>query len=92
MNSHFSVRPLTPQTADEMRAAETIQGKRRRIHDYAHESALVHAVMNTAYAHGLSGEDTMTLLAYTALLRLEKLEGLLLDEAMVKPSPTMIAP
>lgn len=70
---------LTPETADDVREVETIQGKRKRLYRFSRDNALVNAVMMNAAARGLSGEDTMTWLAYEALLRVEMLEGQILD-------------
>lgn len=70
---------LQPNTAEEVKEVETIEGKRARLNRFAYESPLVKAVFDSARYRGLSGDDTMTWLAYEALLRVEQLESLLLD-------------
>lgn len=86
----FNPEPLKPVTAEELREAETPNGIRKRLQRYARGNSLTHAVFNAAYAQGLSGEDTMTVLAYNALLRLEALEQRLLNDAMMTAQPLIM--
>jgi len=81
---------LTPITAKEVSEVETIQGKRKRINDFSHYDPLVRAVFNSAYAQGLSGEDTMTLLAYAALIEYERMREIALEAASINPRPVVI--
>lgn len=81
---------LTPQTDEEKRECETIDGMRRRLQRYAREHALVKSVFDAAYYRGLSGEDTSMWLSFEALCRLERLEKLMLDDAMTRPMPPIV--
>lgn len=56
---------------------------------YSTTAHLVRQCLNAAEYQGWSGEDAMTLLAYSALTQLERVNKLLLDQAMVS-MPKMI--
>ncbi len=73
---------LAPQTAEERKEVETVQGMRKRINEMSRHDPLVRSVMDASYYQGLSGEDTMTTLAYHALLRYERIRDLQLDVAL----------
>ena len=53
-------------------------------------SSLVHKIMRAGESHGWSGEDTMTALAYHALVQLERVTDMVLENAYLNPSPPMI--
>ena len=82
---------IRPETGADVEQESTIQGQRQRIYRYSRESALVNNVLRASEARGLSGEDTMTALAYEALKRLEHIESLMLDQAYISPPPMIIA-
>lgn len=52
--------------------APTCDEMRKAIHDSYHDSALIKQCLYTAARTGMSGEDTYVLLAYHALLQLER--------------------
>ena len=81
---------LKPETAAEVNEVMEPRGIRKRLNRYRRDSALVNAVFNSAYAQGLSGEDTMTVLAYEALLRLEQYDEAMLEDAMLNIKPQII--
>jgi hypothetical protein len=78
---------LAPDTPEKAREAETIQGKRKHIYELAYHDALVRRVLDMARHEGLSGEDTMTTLAYYALIEKERMTDAYLDNAMRSPGP-----
>jgi hypothetical protein len=47
-------------------------------------------VLRTAEHAGYSGEDTMTMLAYHAILQLEQMQDLLTEQVSLTPSPPMV--
>jgi len=55
-------------------------------------SSLIHIVDSLAYHAGLSGEDHMTLLAYHALLQLERVMGKYIDMVSIAPSQPTVMP
>jgi hypothetical protein len=56
--------------------------------EYSATAALARHCLRSAEARGFSGEDAMTLLAYHAILQLEKAYGMLLENAaLASPSP-----
>lgn len=77
---------LNPQTAEDVNQEETIQGMRQRLFRYQRENPLVKTVMDAAHYKGLSGEDTMTWLAYEAIKRLEFIEDRSINDAMLNVS------
>ncbi len=78
---------LEPQTEEETKECETIEGMRKRLNRYSRVNPTTRAVFDAAYYRGLSGDDTMTWLAFEALRRLERLENLMLEQAMLSPHP-----
>lgn len=88
----FGMRKLEPQTAEEVKEAETPEGMRRRLVEYARDDSLTHHVFCVRYARGLSGEDTMTLLAYHALLERERFREHLLEFYNTQPAPRITVP
>ena len=83
---------LKPETADEITECADANGIRRRLRHYAYSGSepMVKAVLDMALYRGLSGEDTMTWLAFEALQRLEHCKGLILDRVATDPlSPFM---
>jgi len=71
---------LAPATAEEKAECETPEGMRRRLFKYSYDHPMVKNVMDAARYRGLSGDDTMTWLAFEALCRLEHMEELVLDD------------
>ena len=59
--------------------------------DYSVAGVLAHHCRNEAQHQGLSGEDAMTLLAYRALLRLDKTSAMLLKHTECTPSHVIFA-
>lgn len=65
---------LKPETAEEVNECADPRGMRKRLMEYAYRGGrmgLVRAIQRAADAHGLSGEDRMTWLAFEALKALE---------------------
>lgn len=89
MNS-FRGWDIEPQTAEEITECATVEGMRRRIQKYRYNDAFTRAVLDSAYVRGLSGEDTMTVLAFEALRRLERLTDVQIDHVMRSPMPPLI--
>lgn len=81
---------INPKTAEEINEASTIEGMRKRIQQYAYNDALTKVSLDGAYHRGLSGEDTMTLLAYNALCWREKQMDAELDRLAIDPKPPLI--
>ena len=79
-------RKLKPETAEETKAVETIEGMRQRIREYARDDNLVYHVLRTAEMRGLSGDDTMTMLAYHALLERERFRDLVMEDVLSRPA------
>lgn len=52
--------------------APTCNEMRTAIHDGSYDSALIRQCLHTAHYAGMSGEDTYVLLAYQALVQLER--------------------
>jgi len=76
---------LRPETAADVDQESTIQGKRQRIYRYSRENSMVRCVLRAAESMGLSGEDTMTWLAYEALKRVEHMEEITLEYINTHP-------
>lgn len=86
---------LRPETAAEVNECATPNGMRRRLRHYSYSGSepLVKAIFDAAAAKGLSGEDTMTWLAFEALKGLEYCKGRILERAMMEPiSPLLLSP
>jgi len=65
---------------------ERIDGKQLSPFHIARGSAIVRHVLNMAEIHGWSGEDTMTAMAYHALLGLEAATDRLLEGMFLTPA------
>jgi len=75
---------INPETAQEIKECRGIQGMRKRITEYGYRGdALTRNVLDSARCSGLSGDDTMTWLAFEALKRLEHFEDMFLTETML---------
>lgn len=72
-------RKLKPETAEEVKEVETVEGMRKRIMDYARDDSMTNYVLQHAHHRGLSGDDTMTILAYQALLERESFREMVLE-------------
>ena len=82
---------INPETAAEVTECQTIEGMRRRIHKYARHDAMTRSILDMARYRGLSGDDTMTMLAFEALRRLEHMERLILDHKLTHIQPMIIS-
>ena len=81
---------INPKTAEETKDADTPEGMRRRIQQYAREDPLVRQVLDMARYQGLSGEDTYTILAFAALRDRERFMDQILEWHMVTVKPQVI--
>ena len=83
---------LKPHTAEEVTDCATPDGMRRRLQEYAYRGGepMVKAIFDAARCRGLSGEDTMTWLAFEALQGLERYKDLVLEQYMLNPIPPPI--
>ena len=70
---------LRPETAEEIEDCTTPDGMRRRLFKYGFSNPLVRNVVDSSRMRGLSGEDTMTWLAFEALKRAERLQEITLE-------------
>lgn len=86
MGNIFFGRPLKPETAEDTKAVETVAGMRKRLREYARDEHLVHRIFIMCEQQGLSGEDTMTTLAYYALLDRESLREKYMDYINTHPN------
>ena len=87
---HLREMDLDPKTKDEIEDCLTPDGMRRRLFKYSFSDALTRNVYDMSKYRGLSGEDTMTVLAFEALRRLEKLTDQHLEFVMTNPMPPII--
>lgn len=71
------------RTADEMRIA---------IREAAMDSSLIHNALMSREINGLSGEDTYVLLAYYALIELERNWQANMKRISLQPTPSFITP
>ena len=55
-------------------------------------ASMMRNVMRLAEAHGYSGEDAMTVLAYHALLRYEDALDRLIEQLNITPAPPLVRP
>ena len=83
-------RKLKPETAEEVKEVETIEGIRKAINRYARDNPLVRSCEDAAWHMGWNGEDKMTYLAYHALLKAEKMEEMVLYNAATNIYPRTI--
>ena len=83
---------LKPHTAAEVTDCATPDGMRRRLREYSYRGGepIVKAIMKAAAVRGLSGEDTMTWLAFAALQGLEHYKELILERTMREPFPPIV--
>jgi hypothetical protein len=79
----------TPRTEEE-RLTPTMDGMRQAIARGSRDSALIRNCLNAAEYRGLSGEDKYVLLAYHALVELEKFWQQTVELRMKLPNPPMI--
>ena len=84
---------LKPETAEEINECADPRGMRKRLQEYAYRGGepIVKAVLDAARYQGLSGEDTMTWLAFEALKGMEQYKRMVIDEAMLRPAPHLVA-
>jgi hypothetical protein len=79
------------ETMEELELASTPNGIRQLfMRNWRHCHPVVNAVRQIAMAHGLSGEDLYTVMAFELLRRLEILEDANLEFAMKNPNPPII--
>lgn len=83
---------INPKTAEETRDAETPEGMRRRIQQYSREDPMVRQVLDMARYHGMSGEDTYTILAFYALRDRERFMDQVMEWHMLNVKPQVIVP
>ena len=80
----------------ELRGKILLAGRRGQRIDGGHPptvvGALVRNVLASSEISGLSGEDTMTWLAFEALKALEEVLGIEMQRAMREPAPRVIVP
>lgn len=84
---------LKPTTAEEINECADPRGMRKRLHQYSYRGGrmpLVRAVYRMAEAHGLSGEDLMTWLAFEALKALEDHYDARIEAAMLNVQPLLV--
>jgi len=83
---------LKPHTAEEVTDCATPDGMRRRLQKYSYMGgeSMVKAIFDAARYRGLSGEDTMTWLAFEALQGMERYKGMVLEQYMLNPIPPII--
>ncbi len=81
--------PLKPETAEEANECADPRGMRKRLVEYSYrgDEYMVKAIFDAARARGLSGEDTMTWLAFEALQGMERYKRMVLDDVMLRPGP-----
>ena len=88
MKNSFRDMSIKPETAQEIKECAEIQGMRKRILEYGYRGdAMTRSILDSARYQGLSGDDTMTWLAFAALTRAETLEEMVLSQAMLQPPP-----
>ena len=83
---------LRPETATEVTECVDPLGMRARLLEYSYRGGepMVKAIFDSARYRGLSGEDTMTWLAFEALKGMEHLKELILNDAMLRPSALLV--
>ena len=81
---------LNPKTAEEVKDCETPDGMRRRIQQYSREDPMVRQVLDMARYHGLSGEDTYTILAFNALRDRERFMDQVMEWHVLNVKPQVI--
>ena len=90
MSNWMAGMKLKPETAKEITDCVTPDGMRRRLREYSYRGGepMVKAIFDRAQIRGMSGEDTMTWLAFEALQGLEHIKALMLEKAMLEPAPS----
>ncbi len=90
----YGAMPLKPETAEEVTECADPRGMRKRLLEYSYrgDEPIVRAIFDAARARGLSGEDTMTWLAFEALQGMERFKGMVLNDAMLRPSTSVFMP
>ena len=85
---------LKPETAEEVTECADPRGMRKRLLEYSYRGGepMVKAILDSARYRGLSGEDTMTWLAFEALKGLEDLKARFIDDMMLRPAPSFYIP
>lgn len=81
---------INPTTAEDVKDAETPEGMRRRIMQYSREDPMVRQVLDMARYHGMSGEDTYTVLAFNALRDRERFMDQVLEWHHLNVRPQII--
>jgi len=88
MKNHFRGMSIKPETAQEVTECADPRGMRKRILEYGYRGdSMTKAILDQSRYQGLSGEDTMTWLAFEALQKAERLEDTVLEELMLRPGP-----
>jgi len=84
---------LKPETAAEITECADPRGMRKRLMEYSYRGnePIVRAVLEAAKHRGLSGEDTMTLLAFEALKGMELYKSMVIESAMLNPNPPLVS-
>lgn len=90
MNEPKDVREMRQRINVAARGHERVDGKDGGPFSASPAAPMVRNVLTMAEAQGLSGEDAMTVLAYYALKEYERLYDLLLDDAIMRPTTTMV--
>lgn len=70
------------------RGAHPLPEAKRR--GYPISAALVRNIMEAGRYNGLSGEDTMTAIAYHLLLEVERLGEMVMQDLVTRPSPVIV--
>jgi len=93
MKNSFRDMNIKPETAEEVTECADPRGMRKRILEYGYRGdSMTKAILDSARYRGLSGEDTMTWLAFEALKKAEHLEGLILNDTMLRPAAPFFIP
>ena len=91
MKNQFRGMNIKPETAQEVTECADPRGMRKRILEYGYRGdSMTKAILDAARYRGLSGEDTMTWLAFEALKKAELLEDTVLEEVMLSPAPIQL--
>lgn len=83
---------VEPKTAEEIRRQATLEGMRAEIWKAMYDSPIIRACLESARHHGLSGEDTYTMLAYHALRSLEDHYQRRVELLCLMPVPSIRVP
>lgn len=88
--SRVTLNQLSKENARSEVLSETPNGMRALLDRYAREHPLPAQIFNIARHQGLSGEDKYTMLAYHALLQMERYEKMALDTLARMPISPMV--